>query len=75
MDATDEIPALMESSEGDGPQQQRVISKNIVIYKMLKSGMVKIRQGKGIGMTKVQKRIIILNSIVREEGTILENTM
>lgn len=56
MDATDEIPALMESSEGDGPQQQRVISKNIVIYKMLKSGMVKIRQGKGIGMTKVQKR-------------------
>lgn len=75
MDATDEIPALMESSEGDGPQQQRVISKNIVIYKMLKSGMVKIRQGKGIGMTKVQKRTIILNSIVREEGTILENTM
>lgn len=75
MDATDEIPALMESSEGDRPQQQRVISKNIVIYKMLKSGMVKIRQGKGIGMTKVQKRTIILNSIVREEGTILENTM
>lgn len=75
MDATDEIPALMESSEGDRPQQQRVISKNIVIYKMLKSGMVKIRQGKGIGMTRVQKRTIILNSIVREEGTILENTM
>lgn len=75
MDATDEIPALMESSEGDRPQQQRVTSKNIVIYKMLKSGMVKIRQGKGIGMTRVQKRTIILNSIVREEGTILENTM
>lgn len=72
MDTTGGISALME---GDRQQQQRVISKNIVIYKMLKSGMVKIRQGKGIGMTKVQKRTIILNSMVGEKGTILENAM